>query len=354
MTVALGASSGWTIGLVLGVVVVIVAAAIVITIVALAMRIAKQAETAVGGVEQGARADRRAGRRRADQRLRGPDPALGAGAAQGGGGQMTVLAALSNHGAWGIALIIGLVAALAVAALLAVLIRTVRTSTGRPARCSRSPAQVAANTANIPQLQATAPVLGQIVEEAVVQDGYMNALTDGFGGRMSATTLTILSVLLAVVIVAVLAGALILIRQASSPDLGQARHAGRRAGGRRVRAPAPARARRQGDQRPVRRDRRRVPRDRRQGGDRGREEARMTLEWIGDVILLVVVLPVVIYLLRGVLDAANGIVPSVRPDRRRGPGRLGRPRRHGAAADHPGAGDRDGRRRSPTTAARST
>jgi hypothetical protein len=25
-------------------------------------------------------------------------------------------------------------------------------------------------------------VLGQIVDEAIVQDGYMNALTDGFGG----------------------------------------------------------------------------------------------------------------------------------------------------------------------------
>ena len=41
--------------------------------------------------------------------------------------------------------------------------------------------QVAANTAFIPQLEATAPVLGKIVDEAVVQDGYMNALTDGFG-----------------------------------------------------------------------------------------------------------------------------------------------------------------------------
>jgi hypothetical protein len=37
----------------------------------------------------------------------------------------------------------------------------------------------------------------------------------------------------------------------------------------------------------------------------------MILEWIGDVVLLLVVLPVVIYLLRGVLNAANGIVPSV-------------------------------------------
>ena len=52
MPLAVGASSGWTIGLVLGVVVVIVAAAIVITIVALATRISKQAKTAVGGVDQ--------------------------------------------------------------------------------------------------------------------------------------------------------------------------------------------------------------------------------------------------------------------------------------------------------------
>jgi len=37
----------------------------------------------------------------------------------------------------------------------------------------------------------------------------------------------------------------------------------------------------------------------------------MILEWIGDVVLLAVLLPVVVYLLRGVLNAANGIVPSV-------------------------------------------
>ena len=41
--------------------------------------------------------------------------------------------------------------------------------------------KVGANTANIPQLEATAPVLALIVDEAVVQDGYMNALTDGYG-----------------------------------------------------------------------------------------------------------------------------------------------------------------------------
>jgi len=91
--------------------------------------------------------------------------------------------ALTNHGAWGIALIIGLVAALAVAALLAVLIRTVMEIDRSVGGLLDAAGQVAANTASIPQLQATGPVLGLIVEEAVVQDGYMNALTDGFGGR---------------------------------------------------------------------------------------------------------------------------------------------------------------------------
>jgi len=37
----------------------------------------------------------------------------------------------------------------------------------------------------------------------------------------------------------------------------------------------------------------------------------VTLEWIGDVVLLVVLLPVVVYLLRGVLNAARSITPSV-------------------------------------------
>ena len=50
--------------------------------------------------------------------------------------------------------------------------------------------QVGENTANIPQLEATAPVLALIVDEAVVQDGYMNALTDGFGEAVSTDTLT--------------------------------------------------------------------------------------------------------------------------------------------------------------------
>ncbi len=37
----------------------------------------------------------------------------------------------------------------------------------------------------------------------------------------------------------------------------------------------------------------------------------MTLWWIGNIVLLVVILPVVVYLLRGVLEAAKSIVPTV-------------------------------------------
>ena len=93
---------------------------------------------------------------------------------------MTVIA-LSGHGYWGIALGIGLAAALVVAALLILLIRSVRSIEKSVDGLLEVAPAVAANTANIPQLEATAPVLAQIVDEAVVQDGYMNALTDGFG-----------------------------------------------------------------------------------------------------------------------------------------------------------------------------
>ena len=51
MTTAIGASTGWYVGLALGIVVVLVAAAIVIAIVVLARRIAAQARAAVQGVE---------------------------------------------------------------------------------------------------------------------------------------------------------------------------------------------------------------------------------------------------------------------------------------------------------------
>lgn len=91
------------------------------------------------------------------------------------------LATISSHGYWWISLGIGLVAALVVALLLAILIRTVLDIERSVDGLLVVATEVAGNTAHIPHLEATAPVLGLIVEEAVVQDGYMNALTDGFG-----------------------------------------------------------------------------------------------------------------------------------------------------------------------------
>ena len=88
---------------------------------------------------------------------------------------------MSAHDYWTVALIIGLVAALIVAFLLLMIIRSVGSIERSVNGLLDIAGKVGANTANIPQLQATAPVLGLIVEEAVVQDGYMNALTDGFG-----------------------------------------------------------------------------------------------------------------------------------------------------------------------------
>jgi hypothetical protein len=90
--------------------------------------------------------------------------------------------AASANTLWGISLGIGLAAALVVAALLVMLVRSVRDIDTSVGGLLEIAGNVAANTASIPQLEATAPVLGLIVEEAVVQDGYMNALTDGYGG----------------------------------------------------------------------------------------------------------------------------------------------------------------------------
>jgi hypothetical protein len=89
--------------------------------------------------------------------------------------------AVSAHTLWGVSLAIGLVAALAVAGLLLLLIRAVRSIESSVGSLLEIAGDVATNTSNIPQLEATAPVLAQIVDEAVVQDGYMSALTDGYG-----------------------------------------------------------------------------------------------------------------------------------------------------------------------------
>jgi hypothetical protein len=95
---------------------------------------------------------------------------------------MSVPLAVTNNDMWTIALVIGLVAALIVAGLLIVLVRAVTDIDRSVSSLLDVAGEVAGNTAHIPELQATAPVLGLIVDEAVVQDGYMSALTDGYGG----------------------------------------------------------------------------------------------------------------------------------------------------------------------------
>ena len=95
---------------------------------------------------------------------------------------MSVPLAVTNNDLWTVSLVIGLVAALIVAVLLILLVRAVGSIDRSATSLLEVAGQVAGNTAHIPALQATAPVLGLIVEEAVVQDGYMNALTDGYGG----------------------------------------------------------------------------------------------------------------------------------------------------------------------------
>jgi hypothetical protein len=92
------------------------------------------------------------------------------------------LAAISGNTYWAIALSIGFGAAVVVAILLTVLLQSVGSIERSVDGLLEIAGKVAANTEYIPQLEATAPVLSLIVEEAVVQDGYMNALTDGYGG----------------------------------------------------------------------------------------------------------------------------------------------------------------------------
>ena len=89
---------------------------------------------------------------------------------------------MSDTTYWITALVIGLAAALIVTVLLVMLLRSVASIEKSVGGLLTVATGVAGNTAHIPALEATAPVLAMIVDEAVVQDGYMNALTDGFGG----------------------------------------------------------------------------------------------------------------------------------------------------------------------------
>ena len=87
----------------------------------------------------------------------------------------------SERTLWYVTLGVGLVVALVVAGLLLSLLSLLRRIQNAVAGLLGAAGEVAENTSNIPKLEATAPVLAQIASEGVVQDGYMNALSQGYG-----------------------------------------------------------------------------------------------------------------------------------------------------------------------------
>ena len=92
-----------------------------------------------------------------------------------------VIAAYDTHAAWQIVLGMGAVVLTVVIILLMLLLSLVKDIQASVASLLETAGIVASQTANIPKLAATPPVLNLIIEEAIIQDGYMNALTDGFG-----------------------------------------------------------------------------------------------------------------------------------------------------------------------------
>jgi len=88
---------------------------------------------------------------------------------------------MSPHTYWAVLLAICFGGAVAAAILLTILVRTVEDIDESVDGLLGVAGQVAGNTAHIPDLQATGPVVGLIADELHVQDDYMNALTDGLG-----------------------------------------------------------------------------------------------------------------------------------------------------------------------------
>ena len=94
----------------------------------------------------------------------------------------TTLAAFDTHAVWQIVLGMGAVVLVVVIILMMLLLSLVKDIEGRVEMLLGIAGVVASHTVNIPKLAATPPVLNLIIEEAIIQDGYMNALTDGYIG----------------------------------------------------------------------------------------------------------------------------------------------------------------------------
>ena len=93
-----------------------------------------------------------------------------------------LVAAADTHAAWQVVLGMGAVVLVVVIILMMLLLSLVKDIQASVASLLETAGMVASQTANIPKLAATPPVLNLIIEEAIIQDGYMNALTDGYVG----------------------------------------------------------------------------------------------------------------------------------------------------------------------------
>lgn len=91
-----------------------------------------------------------------------------------------VIAANDTHAAWQVTIGMGAVVLVVVIILMMLLLSLVKDIQASVANLLETAGIIASQTANIPKLAATPPVLNLIIEEAIIQDGYMNALTDGY------------------------------------------------------------------------------------------------------------------------------------------------------------------------------
>jgi hypothetical protein len=95
---------------------------------------------------------------------------------------MNTLAAFDTHALWQISLGMGAVVLAVVIILMMLLLSLVKDIQASVASLLTTAPIISSYTENIPKLGATPAVLNLIIEEAIIQDGYMNALTDGYIG----------------------------------------------------------------------------------------------------------------------------------------------------------------------------
>jgi len=93
-----------------------------------------------------------------------------------------ILAAFDTHALWLIAVGMGAVVLIVVIILLMLLLSFVKDIQESVEILLETAPLVAKHTVKIPLLKLTPAVLNLVIEEAIIQDGYMNALTDGYTG----------------------------------------------------------------------------------------------------------------------------------------------------------------------------